>query len=42
VPYLVGIFAGGIIAGLVHTLVFKPVAEPATTPDYPLTEKNQR
>lgn len=23
-PYLVGIFAGGIIAGLVHTMVFKP------------------
>jgi glycerol uptake facilitator-like aquaporin len=23
-PYLVGIFAGGIIAGLVHTHVFKP------------------
>ncbi len=24
VPYLVGIFAGGIVAGLLHTLVFKP------------------
>jgi glycerol uptake facilitator-like aquaporin len=42
VPYLVGIFAGGIIAGLVHTLVFKPAPEPAPTPDYPLTEKDQR
>lgn len=24
VPYLIGIFAGGIIAGLVHSIVFKP------------------
>lgn len=24
VPYLIGIFAGGIIAGLVHSMVFKP------------------
>jgi MIP family channel proteins len=42
VPYLVGIFAGGIIAGLVHRLVFPPAAETPATPDYLLTEADQK
>jgi aquaporin Z len=42
VPYLIGIFAGGIIAGLVHTMVFPARAESPTKPDYPLTEADQK
>jgi aquaporin Z len=42
VPYLIGIFAGGIIAGLVQTYVFKPEPVPAPKPDYPLTEADQK
>jgi aquaporin TIP len=42
VPYLIGIFAGGIIAGLVQAYVFPPQPEPATKPDYPLTEADQK
>jgi MIP family channel proteins len=41
-PYFIGIFAGGIIAGLVQTYVFKPEPEPAPKPDYPLTEEDQK
>jgi aquaporin TIP len=42
VPYLIGIFAGGIIAGLLHTYVFPAQAESPTKPDYPLTETDQK
>ncbi len=41
-PYLVGIFAGGIIAGLVHAYVFRPAPETSVQPDYPLTEADQK
>jgi aquaporin Z len=40
-PYLIGIFAGGVIAGLLHAFVLSPEPAPVT-PDYPLTEKDQR
>lgn len=40
VPYFVGLFAGGAIAGLVHGYVLTP--EPSIeTPDYPITEADQ-
>jgi MIP family channel proteins len=42
VPYLIGIFAGGIIAGLVQTMLFQPAPESPTKPDYPLTEADQK
>jgi MIP family channel proteins len=42
VPYFIGIFAGGIIAGLVQTYVFKPEPTPPPKPDYPLTEADQK
>jgi MIP family channel proteins len=41
-PYFIGIFAGGIVAGLVQTNIFKPEPEPAPKPDYPLTEADQK
>lgn len=40
-PYLVGLFAGGAIAGGVHAYILTP--EPSIeTPDYPLTEEDQK
>lgn len=40
VPYLVGLFAGGAVAGVVHGYVLRP--EPSIeAPDYPLTEQDQ-
>ena len=41
VPYLIGIFAGGILAGALHAFVLEP--EPAApVPDYPLTQADQK
>lgn len=40
VPYFVGLFAGGALAGLLHGYVLTP--EPSVeTPDYPITEDDQ-
>jgi hypothetical protein len=42
VPYLIAIFAGGIVAGLLHTFVLHDDAPPPAAPDYPLTEADQK
>ncbi len=40
IPYFVGLFAGGALAGIVHGYVLVP--EPSVeTPDYPITEADQ-
>lgn len=40
IPYFVGLFAGGAVAGVVHGYVLTP--EPTVeTPDYPITEADQ-
>ena len=40
-PYFVGLFAGGALAGVVHAYVLTP--EPSVeTPDYPITEADQK
>ena len=41
-PYLVGLFAGGAIAGGVHGYVLLPEPVSKQKPDYPLTEADQR
>ena len=41
IPYFVGLFAGGAIAGAVHGYVLTP--EPnVEVPDYPITESEQK
>ncbi|GAB4509068.1 MAG: aquaporin [Anaerolineae bacterium] len=42
IPYFIGIFAGGIIAGLLHATFFAQPDLSAPEPDYPLTEADQR
>lgn len=40
-PYFVGIFGGGIIAGLLQAYLFRPAPASPGKPDYPLTEADQ-
>ena len=40
IPYFVGLFAGGALAGIVHGYVLVPESS-VETPDYPITEADQ-
>jgi MIP family channel proteins len=42
IPYMLGIFGGGILAGLVQRFVFPPTVTADASPDYPLTEADQK
>jgi len=41
IPYLVGLFAGGAVAGALHGYILTPEAS-VETPDYPLTADDQK
>lgn len=42
IPYFIGIFGGGILAGLLHAYFFTQPDAAQPEPDYPLTESDQR